>query len=97
MTPPRHRGQVSRLVRLARIEWGILAAAQWMILIGAAAGITAVWTGVAIPRWALTAGYALLAVYALGVLSRGRPPLPDVTVTRQAAGTGHRRGNGTRR
>jgi hypothetical protein len=74
--------------------WWVTAAGQFLILVGAAALITAVWTGITIPRWVLTGAGILLAVYALGVLSRGRPPAeaagsPPVAVT--ARHDGHRR------
>jgi hypothetical protein len=57
-------------------EWRALALAQVLVIIGAGALIAGVWTGVPIPRWVLTVDAVLLAGYALGVLSRGRPPVP---------------------
>jgi hypothetical protein len=90
----RRRAVTSRLDRLTTAEWRATFAFQVLVMTGSGALITAVWTGVPVPRWGLTAAGILLAVYALGVLSRGRPPAeaagsPPVAVT--ARHDGHRR------
>lgn len=77
MAAARHREHLPRLALALRLEWWALGGLQWALIIAAGGQIAAAGTGLRIPPWLVILDATLIAVYALRVLTRGRPPLPE--------------------
>jgi hypothetical protein len=77
VTAHRHRVRLPRDAQFTRAARLVLLAAQLAILAGVAGQLTALWTGLAIPRWALTADLILIAGFCLEAMTAS-PPDPAV-------------------